>query len=186
MRSIELARERLADDDVAWMRTRRPAARRDGVQCWHGSPRNPVHEYVGPPTRPRAWTSSAPRSDSSATRTSRRRGGRRRAAPRRSRSGPASRWSSATASWLLNPGAVGAPVPPRRGWWDALDAQAADGAFWLLLDLDAAHGHVAARALRPGPGPLPRPALGLDDLPLAVAVLDGLTPSTRAGRQREG
>jgi hypothetical protein len=29
--------------------------------------------------------------------------------------------------WLLNPGAVGAPVPSRLGWWDALEVQAADG-----------------------------------------------------------
>ena len=36
--------------------------------------------------------------------------------------------------WLLNPGAVGAPLPSRLGWWDGLDAQAA--AFWLLLDLE--------------------------------------------------
>ena len=43
----------------------------------------------------------------------------------------------AAGKWLLNPGAVGAPVPSRLGWWDALDAQAAEGAFWLLLDLDA-------------------------------------------------
>jgi hypothetical protein len=41
----------------------------------------------------------------------------------------------AAGKWLLNPGAVGAPAPTRLGWWDALDAQAADGAFWLLLDL---------------------------------------------------
>ena len=27
-------------------------------------------------------------------------------------------------------------VPPRRGWWDGLDADAANGAFWLLLDLE--------------------------------------------------
>ena len=47
VRSIELARERLAETDIEWMRSRRPAARRDGVQCWHGGPRNPVHEYVG-------------------------------------------------------------------------------------------------------------------------------------------
>src|SRR3954468_1685784 len=47
-RSIVLARERLPADDVAWMRTRRPAARRHGVHCWHGSPRNAVWEYVGP------------------------------------------------------------------------------------------------------------------------------------------
>ena len=30
------------------MRSRRPAARREGVQCWHGGPRNPVWEFVGP------------------------------------------------------------------------------------------------------------------------------------------
>ena len=47
-RSIELARERLSEDDVAWLRSRRPAARRDGVQCWHGGPRNPVWQFVGP------------------------------------------------------------------------------------------------------------------------------------------
>jgi hypothetical protein len=43
----------------------------------------------------------------------------------------------ATGKWLLNPGAVGAPVPSRLGWWGGLDIQAADGAFWLLLDLEA-------------------------------------------------
>ena len=46
-RSIELARERLGDAEVQWMRSRRPAARRGEVQCWHGGPRNAVHEYVG-------------------------------------------------------------------------------------------------------------------------------------------
>jgi hypothetical protein len=33
--------------------------------------------------------------------------------------------------WLLNPGAVGAPAPSRLGWWNALDLQAVDGAYWL-------------------------------------------------------
>ena len=47
VRSIELAIEQLGDDDVAWMRSRKPAARLRTVQCWHASPRNPVHEYVG-------------------------------------------------------------------------------------------------------------------------------------------
>src|SRR5829696_1193969 len=45
-RSLELARERLSPGDVEWMRSRRPAARREGVQCWHGGPRNPVWEFV--------------------------------------------------------------------------------------------------------------------------------------------
>src|SRR5918997_1318854 len=35
VRSIELARERLSDDDVAWMRSLKPAARRGEVGCWH-------------------------------------------------------------------------------------------------------------------------------------------------------
>jgi hypothetical protein len=47
VRSIELARGRLSGSDVEWLRSRKPAARRDGVQCWHGSARNPVWEYVG-------------------------------------------------------------------------------------------------------------------------------------------
>ena len=48
LRSIELACERLDEADVAWLRSRKPAARRDGVQCWHGGPRNAVWEFVGP------------------------------------------------------------------------------------------------------------------------------------------
>src|SRR3954469_16440519 len=46
--SIELAQAQIGADDLAWMRARRPAARREGVQCWHGGPRNPVWEYVTP------------------------------------------------------------------------------------------------------------------------------------------
>src|SRR5215218_4267735 len=34
-RSLELAREALTEDELSWMRGRRPAARREGVQCWH-------------------------------------------------------------------------------------------------------------------------------------------------------
>ena len=48
---------------------------------------------------------------------------RRRGRARAVRSASASRSTSPTGKWLLNPGAVGAPVPPRRGWWDALDAE---------------------------------------------------------------
>jgi hypothetical protein len=40
-----------------------------------------------------------------------------------------------TGKWLLNPGAVGAPALTRSGWWHELGLQAAEGAFWLLLDL---------------------------------------------------
>src|SRR4051812_41874974 len=48
VRSIGLARDRLGSAEGEWMRSRKPAARRGDVQCWHGGPRNAVHEYVGP------------------------------------------------------------------------------------------------------------------------------------------
>ena len=74
-----------------------------------------------------------------------------------------------TGKWLLNPGAVGAPEPPRLGWWDALDAQAADGAFWLLLDL-ARHTATWQRApYDPGPARARARSLGLDDRVTAAA-----------------
>jgi predicted phosphodiesterase len=138
-RSIELARERLSDDDIAWLRSRKPAARRDGVQCWHGSPRNAVWEFVGPGNAtaclavqrerlglvghthvPAAWQATPG-------------GGARRV---NVVTGVALDISEG--KWLLNPGAVGAPLPSQLGWWDGLDAQAAEGAPWLLLDFDAA------------------------------------------------
>jgi predicted phosphodiesterase len=137
VRSIELARERLAEADVEWMRSRKPAARRPGVQCWHGSPRNPVHEYVGASNAddclavqraelglvghthvPAAWQRTA-------------RG------VSRAKIETGVPLDISAGKWLLNPGAVGAPVPSPLGWWDALDVQAAEGAFWLLLDLHA-------------------------------------------------
>jgi hypothetical protein len=42
LRSLELARERLSGAAIEWLRSRKPAARRDGVQCWHGGPPNAV------------------------------------------------------------------------------------------------------------------------------------------------
>jgi predicted phosphodiesterase len=129
-RSIELSRERLSEDDLAWLRSRRPAARRGDVQCWHGSPRDPVWEFVGRGNAgaclaaqkaplglvghthvPAAW--HAGRGAVKVT--------------------PGEPLDLTDGKWLLNPGAVGAPVPSRLGWWAGLDAQAA--AFWLLLDL---------------------------------------------------
>jgi predicted phosphodiesterase len=136
VRSIELARERLDDADIEWLRSRKPAARRDGVQCWHGSPRNAVHEYVGSSNAaaclavqrlelglvghthvPAAWQQTG--------------AGARGATIR-----PGVPLDIATGKWLLNPGAVGAPASSRLGWWRGLDLEAADGAYWLLLDLD--------------------------------------------------
>jgi predicted phosphodiesterase len=137
-RSLELAAAALAgSDDLAWLRSRRPAARRAGVQCWHGSPRHPVHEYVtaanagaclerqrsaiglvGHTHEPAAW----------------------RAVP----GGRAERLPVAIGEprelgdgkWLLNPGAVGAPFPVRGGWWESMAAHARAGAWWLELDVD--------------------------------------------------
>jgi predicted phosphodiesterase len=137
VRSIELARERLTGGDIEWLRSRKPAARRDGVQCWHGSPRNAVWEYVGSSNAaaclvaqraelglighthvPAAWQQT-PRG------------------ARRVEIHPGVPLDVSTGKWLLNPGAVGAPVPARMAWWDALELQAGDGAYWLRLDLEA-------------------------------------------------
>jgi predicted phosphodiesterase len=164
VRSIELACERLPDADIEWLRSRKPAARRDGVQCWHGSPRNAVWEYVGSSNAgaclavqraelglvghthvPAAWHQT-PR-------------GARRVKVR-----PGVRLDVATGKWLLNPGAVGAPEPSRLGWWDALDAQAAEGAFWLLLDLDRRTATWRRAPYDPAPARRRARELGLDDM----------------------
>jgi hypothetical protein len=170
-RSIDLARERLSTADVEWMRSRKPAARRHGAQCWHGSPRNAVHEYVGSSNAaaclavqraalglvahthvPAAWQATP-------------------SGARQVKISPGEPLDLATGKWLLNPGAVGAPVPSRLGWWDGLDHQAADGAFWLLLDLEE-HTAMWLRApYDPAPARARARGLGLDD-PRASA-LDG-------------
>ncbi|HWT25956.1 MAG TPA: metallophosphoesterase family protein [Solirubrobacteraceae bacterium] len=162
-RSIELARRRLAEPDVDWLRSRRPAARREGVQCWHGSPRNPVREYVGVSNAgaclavqraqlgfvghthvPAAWRATA--------------GGGARRVPVH----PGEPLDVSTGTWLLNPGAVGAPVPSRLGWWDALADQAPAGAFWLLADLAARTVTWHRAPFDPGPARARARALGLD------------------------
>jgi predicted phosphodiesterase len=163
VRSIELARDRLGDDQIAWMRTRRPAARRDGVQCWHGGPRNPVHEYVGSSNAAAclavqraeiglaghthvaaAWRQTAHGADPAAI-------------------VPGEPLDLSGGKWLLNPGAVGAPAPSRLGWWNGLDAQAAEGAFWLLLDLEGRTAEWRRAQYDPGPARARARALGLDD-----------------------
>jgi hypothetical protein len=136
VRSIELARDRLSDADLEWMRSRRPAARRDAVQCWHGGPRNAVHEYVGASNA--AACLAAQKAKIGLVAHTHVAGAWRQtprgASPVKVRIGVP--LELADSKWLLNPGAVGAPAPSRLGWWAALDEQAADGAFWLLLDLD--------------------------------------------------
>jgi predicted phosphodiesterase len=162
-RSIELARERLSADDVQWMRSRKPAARRGDVQCWHGGPRNAVHEYVGASNAaaclavqraavglvghthvPAAWRQT-PRGAS---------GVRIRAGTPLNLEG---------GKWLVNPGAVGAPAPTRLGWWAALDVQAADGAYWLLLDLEQRTATWHRAPYDPAPARLRARALELDE-----------------------
>jgi len=134
VRSIELARERLSDDDLAWMRSRKPAARRADVQCWHGSPRNPVHEYVGASNAAaclgvqKAAIGLVAHTHVAAAWRQTPRGAR----AEKLRVGEP--LDLTDGKWLLNPGAVGAPASSRLGWWAGLDEQAA--ACWLLLDLD--------------------------------------------------
>jgi predicted phosphodiesterase len=161
-RSIALARQRLSDDDMAWLRSRKPAARREGVQCWHGGPRNAVWEFVGPRNAgaclaeqkaplgfvghthvPDAWQATHD-------------GGARRVDVV---TGVAIDISEG--KWLLNPGAVGAPIPSQLGWWDGLDAQAAEGAPWLLVDLDAATATWHRAPFDPAPARHRARALGL-------------------------
>ena len=129
-RSIEVARERLSAADVQWMRSRKPAARRGDVQCWHGSPRNPVHEYVGASNA--AACLAVQRGALGLV------GHTHVAAAWRGTPGGASAVKIAVGvpldltggKWLLNPGAVGAPR--RRGL--------AGGTVWTSKRLTAPTG----------------------------------------------
>jgi predicted phosphodiesterase len=160
--SIELARERLSRADVDWMRSRRPAARRGEVQCWHGGPRNPVHEYVGASNAAacldvqRAQLGLVGHTHAAAA-WRQGTGGARAVAIR-----VGVPLDLAEGKWLLNPGAVGAPSPSRLGWWEALDLQAADGAYWVLLDLDQRTATWHRAPYDPVPARLRARALGLD------------------------
>jgi Calcineurin-like phosphoesterase superfamily domain len=164
VRSIELARDRLRGPDVDWMRSRKPAARRGDVQCWHGGPRNAVHEYVGPANAAdclavqRASLGLVAHTHVAAAWHATARG----ASAVRIRVGVP--LDLADGKWLLNPGAVGAPAPTRLGWWDALDSQAAEGAFWLLLDLEQRTATWHRAPYDPAPARLRVRALGLDDV----------------------
>jgi predicted phosphodiesterase len=185
-RSIELARDRLGDGDLEWMRSRKPAARRGGVQCWHGSPRNPVHEYVGAANASaclavqRAEIGLVGHTHVAAAWRQTPRGA---SAVRIHVDEPL---DLAGGKWLLNPGAVGAPSPSRLGWWDALDVQAADGAFWLLLDLEQRTATWRRAPYDPAPARARIRALGLDDVATArlVGELGSAARSARNWRSR--
>ncbi|HEX6027015.1 MAG TPA: metallophosphoesterase family protein, partial [Solirubrobacter sp.] len=116
--SLDLAREQLTDDDVEWMRHRRPAARRHGVQCWHGGPHNPVWEFVGPRN---AAACLAKQRDPLGLVAHTHVAAAFQEGSRRPHPIVPGEPLQLTGKWLLNPGAVGAPSP----------------AQWLLLDLEA-------------------------------------------------
>ena len=163
VRSIELAIERLGGEEVAWMRSRKPAARLRTVQCWHASPRNPVHEYVGATNAAeclsvqRASLGLVGHTHVAAAWMQTPRGARA------ARIVVGEPLDLSAGKWLLNPGAVGAPAPSRLGWWGGLDAQAADGACWLLLDLESRVATWRRAPYDPAPARARARALGLDD-----------------------
>ena len=55
-------------------------------------------------------------------------------------------------------------MPSRHGWWDALDDQASDGAFWLLLDREARAATWRRAPYDPAPARARARALGLDQV----------------------
>jgi hypothetical protein len=145
------------------MRSRKPAARRGELQLWHGGPRNAVHEYVG--TSNAAACLAVQRAElglvghahvAAAWRQT-----PRGAEAVKIRVGVS--LDLAGGKWLLNPGAVGAPAASRHGWWNALDLQAADGAYWLLLDLERRTATWRRAPYDPAPARLRALVLGLDD-----------------------
>ena len=165
VRSIELARHRLSGPDVEWMRSRKPAARRGEVQLWHGGPHNAVHEYVGASNAgaclavqrgelglvghthvAAAWRQTSRGAEAAKLRVG---------VP----------LDLSDSRWILNPGPVGAPSPLRLGWWNDLDVQAADGAYWMLLDLEQRTATWRRAPYDPAPARLRARALGLDDEP---------------------
>jgi predicted phosphodiesterase len=163
VRSIELAQARLSGSDVEWMRSRKPAARRGDVQCWHGGPRNAVHEYVGASNAAacldvqRAALGLVGHTHVAAAWRRTARG----ASAADIRVGEPLDLSGG--KWLLNPGAVGAPAPTRLGWWGALDVQATEGAYWLLLDIERRTATWHRAPYDPAPARERARALGLDD-----------------------
>jgi predicted phosphodiesterase len=164
-RSLAAATEALnASGDLAWLRSRRPAARRHGVQCWHGSPRNPVREYVGAANaaaclqRQRAALGLVGHTHAPAA---------WRAKPdHRAEEVPVvvdQPLDVSVGTWLLNPGAAGAPFPVRGDWWAAMDEHARAGAWWLELELDERVATWRRAPFDPAPARERARALGLLD-----------------------
>ena len=115
----------LGDEQRAWLAGLEPSARADGVELFHGSPRDPVWAYVlSEGAALESLSRRASHSCSSGTAMSRSRcrwTASRHGRPRTGRHGCRPRGKR----WLLNPGSVG---QPRDG-----DPRAA----WALIDRDA-------------------------------------------------
>jgi predicted phosphodiesterase len=164
-RSLELAAAALAQTgDLDWLRSRRPAARRHGVQCWHGSPRHPVREYVTAANagacleRQRAPLGLVGHTHVACAWRARPDGGADQVAIEVDRP-----LDLEDGKWLLNPGAAGAPFPVRGGWWAATDAHARAGAWWLELDLAGRTATWRRAPFDAGPALARARALGLVD-----------------------
>jgi hypothetical protein len=69
---------------------------------------------------------------------------------------------------------VGAAPPSRLGWWEALDAEAAEGACWMLLDLAQRTATWRRAPYDPAPARARARAFGLEAL--------GSRPSGRSSR----
>jgi hypothetical protein len=142
--SIQHARERLDEDALAWMRSRKPAGRRWNTQLWHGGPHNPVHEFVGPRNAPaclerqREPLGLVGHTHVAAAFHDR---------TRRVRVAPGEPLDISAGKWLLNPGPV-----IGVGCWLELDLQART-ATWRVAPFDPAPAADRARAL--GLGSLP-------------------------------
>ena len=136
--SIELARERLDDDARAWMRSRKPAARRDGVQLWHGGPHNAVHEFVGPRNAPSCL---AKQQEALGLVGHTHVAAAFHDGTRKVRITPGVPLDISSGKWLLNPG----PVIDAAAWLE-LDLSART-ATWRLAPFDPAPARERARAL---------------------------------------
>ena len=149
--SLELATAALgAAGLLDWVRGLKPARRRAGVQCWHASPRDPVREYVGPANaaaclaRQRSPIGLVGHTHVAAAWHEAPDG-----AVRAVRVDVDRPLALTDGKWLLNPGAVGATLPPRGTWAEALARHARAGAAWLELDLDARVATWRRAPLRP-------------------------------------
>lgn len=151
--SIALARERLDDDARAWLRSRKPAARRTldlaprgeapgarvvSVQMWHGGPHNPVHEFVGPRN---AADCLAKQREPLGLVGHTHLPAAYHSSGRKVRLFEGEPLDVSDGKWLLNPG------PALAGCWLELDLEART-ATWRIARFDPAPAQARARALR--------------------------------------